>query len=213
MITMEAFDAYKIYMALKAHFNSDYDFNKYGGKTTVTKQSYLKRKDKFFFGRVARKYKEQVKDFFISNFLVKEKGYIGSFNEDNYLSWRKRVESLRYNFQQDMDILVNQVNDFNSLFKLSFVLDNIKINGQHPILLRNYLANRISVETMVILMSLLEFDKDWDKKIQENVIWPSHKKRLNNYGGLLTFDKSYYKMILINLINGVYYDTNKRISD
>ena len=84
MITMEAFDAYKIYMALKAHFNSDYDFNKYGGKTTVTKQSYLKRKDKFFFGRVARKYKEQVKDFFISNFLVKEKGYIGSFNEDNY---------------------------------------------------------------------------------------------------------------------------------
>ena len=45
MITMEAFDAYKIYMALKAHFNSDYDFNKYGGKTTVTKQSYLKRKD------------------------------------------------------------------------------------------------------------------------------------------------------------------------
>ncbi len=205
MITMEAFDAYKIYMALKAHFNSDYDFNKYGGKTTVTKKSYLKRKDKFFFGKVARKYKEQVKDFFISNFLVKEKGYIGSFNEDNYLSWRKRVESLRYNFQQDMDILVNQVNDFNSLFKVE--------NGQHPILLRNYLANRISVETMVILMNLLEFDKDWDKKIQENVIWPSHKKRLNNYGGLLTFDKSYYKMILINLINGVYYDTNKRISD
>ena len=90
MITMEAFDAYKIYMALKAHFNSDYDFNKYGGKTTVTKQSYLKRKDKFFFGRVARKYKEQVKDFFISNFLVKEKGYIGSFNEDNYM-WSNRV--------------------------------------------------------------------------------------------------------------------------
>ena len=26
MITMDAFSAYKIYMGLKAHFNSDYDF-------------------------------------------------------------------------------------------------------------------------------------------------------------------------------------------
>ena len=30
---MDAFNAFKIYMGLKAHFNSDYDFTKYGGKT------------------------------------------------------------------------------------------------------------------------------------------------------------------------------------
>ena len=45
MITMDAFSAYKIYMGLKAHFNSTYDFKKYGGKTTASKSSYLKRKD------------------------------------------------------------------------------------------------------------------------------------------------------------------------
>ena len=50
---MDAFNAFKIYMGLKAHFNSDYDFTKYGGKTRASKSSYLKRKDKHFFGKVA----------------------------------------------------------------------------------------------------------------------------------------------------------------
>ena len=76
MITMDAFSAYKIYMGLKAHFNSDYDFKKYSGKTTASKSSYLKRKDKFFFGKVSRRYGEKVKDFFVSNFLKNERGYI-----------------------------------------------------------------------------------------------------------------------------------------
>ena len=51
---MDAFNAFKIYMGLKAHFNSNYDFTKYGGKTRASKSSYLKRKDKHFFGKVAR---------------------------------------------------------------------------------------------------------------------------------------------------------------
>ena len=39
---MEAYDAYKIYHALKLHFNSEYDYNKYNGKAKVTVDSYLK---------------------------------------------------------------------------------------------------------------------------------------------------------------------------
>ena len=49
---MEAYEAYKIYHALKLHFNSDYDYNKYHGKAKVTVDSYLKRKDKPFFAKV-----------------------------------------------------------------------------------------------------------------------------------------------------------------
>ena len=67
MMTMEAYDAYKIYIALKSHFNGDYDFVKYNGKTNVKVDSFLKRGDRPFFGRVARKYltTENVKRFFI----------------------------------------------------------------------------------------------------------------------------------------------------
>ena len=42
MMNMDAFDAYKIYIALKSHFNSDYDINKYNGKTSVSLDSFLK---------------------------------------------------------------------------------------------------------------------------------------------------------------------------
>ena len=65
MMNMDAFDAYKVYIALKSHFNSDYDFNKYNGKTSVSLDSFLKRGDRHFFGKVGRKYlKENVKRLF-----------------------------------------------------------------------------------------------------------------------------------------------------
>ena len=101
---MDAFNAFKIYMGLKAHFNSDYDFTKYGGKTRASKSSYLKRKDKHFFGKVSRKYGDDTQDFFVSNFLKNEKGYIGEFNDRNFTDWKKRHQSLRYMFEQDMNL-------------------------------------------------------------------------------------------------------------
>ena len=72
---MEAYEAYKIYHALKLHFNSDYDYTKYNGKAKVTVDSYLKRKDRPFFAKVARKYitPENTKNFFVSNFIVNPK--------------------------------------------------------------------------------------------------------------------------------------------
>ena len=63
---MEAYDAYKIYHALKLHFTSNYDYTKYNGKANVSTDSFLKRNDRPFFGKVARKYKEDTKDFFVS---------------------------------------------------------------------------------------------------------------------------------------------------
>ena len=136
-------------------------------KTTV------KRKDKHFFGKVARKYGDDTQDFFVSNFLKNEKGYIGEFNDRNFTDWKKRHQSLRYMFEQDMNLLLNQVSDFNKLFTVE--------NGQHPILFRNYLSQRINIETMIILNKLVNYQKDWDKQINENIIWPNHRNKLNNY--------------------------------
>ena len=90
-----------------------------------------------------------------------------------------------------MNILLNQVTDFNKLF--------IVENGKHPILFRNYLSKRISIETMIILNKLVDYQKDWDKNIQETVVWPTHKKILKNYDSLLTFNETEYKMVVINL--------------
>jgi len=190
--TLDPFKAYMIYMGLKAHFNSNYDYVKYGGKTSATRKSYLNRKDKAFFGKASRKFQNEVEDFFISNFVENEKGYVGQFNEETYIQWKKRVQSLKYQFKNDMTLLLEQSKKFNKMFECK--------DGQHPILFKNYLAKKISIETMVILDRIVDYAKDFDTKIHETVIWPSHAKRINNYKKLLTFDESEYKMILFNLV-------------
>ena len=68
---MEPSDVYLMYCALKAHFNSDYDFFKYGGKTKISRDSFFKRKDRHFFVRISKKYREYdfIRDYFVSNFI------------------------------------------------------------------------------------------------------------------------------------------------
>ena len=57
---MDPFEVYKLYNALKLHFEQDsYDAIKYNFKSNVTPQSFFKRKDKFFFAKLAKTY-----DFF-----------------------------------------------------------------------------------------------------------------------------------------------------
>ena len=66
-----AFDAYRCYLSLKNHFTKDhYDYHKYGGKTRATKETFYKRKDRFWFEKFARqKNDKEVEDFFVSNFV------------------------------------------------------------------------------------------------------------------------------------------------
>ena len=43
---MDPFESYKLYNALKLHFESDYDAIKYNFKSNVSPNSFFKRKDK-----------------------------------------------------------------------------------------------------------------------------------------------------------------------
>ena len=52
----EGFNAYKLYLAVKNHFTTNYDFFKYNGKVNAKEDSFLKRRDKFFFAKLQRKY-------------------------------------------------------------------------------------------------------------------------------------------------------------
>ena len=191
---IEAFDAYKIYHALKLHFTTDYDFTKYNGKAKVTVNSYLKRKDRPFFAKVARKYltSENTKNFFISNFITDPKGWVGNFNEQNYSEYKKRMQSLQYNYINELVDLFRLVKKFDEVFA---VLDN-----QHPLLLKQFLAKKISLETMCILEGLLSFCKYWDEDIEEKYVWSEKKKLINNYSSVLTFDKNVYKMITMQTV-------------
>ena len=200
MMTMEAYDAYKIYIALKSHFNGDYDFVKYNGKTNVKVDSFLKRGDRPFFGRVARKYltSENVKRFFISNFLVNTKGWIGDFNEQNYVDYKKRIESLKYNYKNELQEILRKVKLLDEIFLVN--------GGQHPLLLKQLMSKKTSLETVSILEKMLGFCHRFDREIQETIVWPDRKKLIKNYSNLLTIDVNEYRVLTMNLTKEYFND-------
>ena len=189
---MEAIDVYLMYCAMKAHFGkTDYDFVTYKGKTRIKRDSFYKRKDRYFFVKISRKYKtqEDIKNYFVSNFIKDSKGYVSNFNDENYEEWKDK----RANFYNQFTLEINPlVKNFNPIF-------NIK-SDEHPMLLKEYLGKRVSLETLIVLDDLVEFSKTWNNKLSEDHIWQDIKNLMNNYKRFLTLDKNKYRIQLLNLI-------------
>ena len=191
----EGFDAYKTYLALKQHFTSDYDYFKYNGKVRAKSESFLKRKDKFFFRKLQKRYdKNELVEFFVSNFIVSGDNWIGSLvsqeSEQNYALWRKNKESISYNYRNELSLLCDYClsNDI-SCNQLVLVED-----GNHPILLRLLLQNKISLETIIILDDILRFTRYWNVKL-DDIIWDEKKKLIYKYRSFMKYDLDKCKQI------------------
>ena len=193
------FDAYKQYLSLKNHFTKEkYDYHKYCGKSRATVKSFYKRKDRFWFEKLARnKSDREVIEFFVSNFVTctdPGKLWIGEMireGEGRYTSWKRRTQSLSYVFKQEMEsMLANQ--DINSAFAST--------SGHSP-MLKGYLSGDISLETMVICDKILGYRTDYDKKLTDPV-WETVSMRMRKYSPFLNIDVFHYKKILKEMVHG-----------
>jgi len=189
---MEPIDVYIMYCAMKAHFSrKDYDFFKYGGKTKVSRDSFWKRKDRFFFVKLSKKYKTEIeiRNYLVSNFIKDKSGYIANFSEENYKSWLLRRSGFFDQFVIEMKPFIKE---FEPLFEVK--------NSSHPKLLKEFLGSRVSLETMLVLDELVSFSKKWDQQLEDDIVWVDLKKLMKNYKGFLTINKNRYRMKLLKLI-------------
>ena len=189
---MEPIDVYLMYCAMKAHFSkNNYDFHKYDGKTKVSRDSFWKRSDKYFFVKLAKKHDDRnsIQDYLVSNFIRDRRGYIANFNDENYKVWKDRKTGFYNSFFDELRPLVK---DFEPLFQTK--------NNNHPKLLKEFLGDRVSLETLIILDDLVDFSKRWDRELKEDIVWPDLKKLMKNYKGFLTIDKNRYRIRLLELI-------------
>ena len=178
---------------MKNHFTKDnYDYIKYRGKTRATHQAFYKRKDRFWFEKFARqKNDKEVVDFFVSNFIYStDPGtmWIGEMikeGEGRYQEWQKKVQSLSYVFKEEI----------NNLFDGMKIDDVFDCSNGHPPILKSYLAKKTSLETMVICDRILEYRKDWDKKLDDPV-WETVSRKIKKYSPFLNIDVPHYKKIL-----------------
>ena len=188
---MEPIDVYLMYCAMKAHFSrKDYDFLTYKVKSRVPRDSFFKRKDRVFFVKLSKKYSEEdLKNYFVANFIIEKQGYIANFNDENYEQWKEKRNNFYDIFTEEIRPFVK---DFNPIFKVK--------NSEHPFLLKEYLGKRVSLETLVILDELIGFSKNWDRNLAEDYMWYDINKLMKNYKRFLTIDKNQYRIQLLKLI-------------
>ena len=190
---IEPYDAYRFYMAVKMHFESDtYDAVKYNYKTSATQKSFWKRRDKYQFAKIANKFTEprDLINFFVAQF-TSEKKWVGDMlsDEETWAAWQKRNQSLSYTFEQDINRLSEKVNTFDELFKPTF--------SPYPTIVYFYMQDEVSIETVVILDKLLGFTKKL--AIGDTIVWPEVKKKIQKYSTFVNPDLNKMKEIVLRV--------------
>ena len=181
---IDPFESYKLYNALKLHFETNYDAVKYNFKSNVSPQSFFKRKDKFFFAKLAKTYESELKEFYVANFKNDVK-YVGDMlnegGERYYREHKKVMESLTYRFQNDINKLNDMDVSFDSLLEAE--------DNSHPLIVKLWLQEEILLETIVILDSILGFVERENKKITDTIIWPDIYRKIMKYKPFVKFDR------------------------
>lgn len=179
----------QLYTALKLHFSSpSYDYVKYQGKLK-NPPDFRKRKDKQFFAWLSQK--SDPKGMLIANLSKDPSMWIGNILQDKakgiYEDWKRRQESLSYTFTNEIDTACE---DFPAYF--------IVKEGQHPHLLKLYLQNEVSIETLTILNEFVPFISIWDDKLKHDPVWSSVRIPLMKYKSFVNFDKDKFKKIFLD---------------
>lgn len=190
---MNGYELYSLYQSLKLHFTSDqYNYFQYDGKTRISIDAFQKRRDKFLFHRLARKYEEgEMVLFLVANFVHSDdhftKSLLGDEAEEVYQNWKRVKETLELVYEEDLKRVCPSSKDFNKLFEVQ--------NGQFPKLLVALLQKEVTLETMVILNTILNFLPIWDKKIEDDILYPKISRKIRKYSPFLNPNLTKYKLL------------------
>ena len=191
------FDVFKTYLAVKNHFTTDYDYQRYGGRVTAKLESFTKRPDRYFFHKLSKRYNErEILDYFVSNFAVDGNKWVGNLlnNEgtENYTRYRKYKEAFGYHFRNDCVAIVHDFSRRGISFDDGFGV----FNGQHPRVLRLLIQKKIHIQTAIVLDAILSFSKVWNKEINEKVVWPKIAHTLTKLKPFVNFNFTEAKLIV-----------------
>jgi len=201
---MTGFEACKMYMALKLHFDpaSKYDFFHYEGRIKwLTPEKFDLRKDKWFFHKLAKLYSDNTTCLFFlaSNFFEQERvtwvrDLLGEEAKSVYLEKLRVKESLMYLVNEDLDMTLA---DAGHELTLQDMKDALRVNdGEYPTLLTAAIQGTIDKEALVPLNAAMGFLPIWEKKITDTIIFPAFKHRCLAYQPFLNIDVKKFREAL-----------------
>jgi len=197
-MAFHGFDVYQAYLAMKQHFsNTKYDFFLYDGKVNAKEETYQQRSDFYFFESLARKLsRQEILEYLLSSFVYSDnpsKVWIGDIKrggKDKWVAWQKQNNNLRYILTQELNIINDYMNKHNCSFNSLFSVDS-----SHPILLKMFIKNDISLETLIILDMVLKFMVRWDGKLKDK-LWESLSFKIKKYKPFLSIPVKEYRQLM-----------------
>jgi hypothetical protein len=130
---------------------------------------------------------KEIINFFVSNYSSSEDPsnlWIGDIIKDGnnvYLNWLDK----RNNIFDIFSIECSRLNkkNFNSYFTSK--------KNSHPEILKDYLKKEICIETLILLNNIIDFQKDYDKKLNDPV-WEMVSFKIKKYSCFLDFNMIKY---------------------
>lgn len=189
---MSPFDLYRQYIALKRHFTTQtYDYFKYDGKIRASLKSFERRKDKPFFHRLT-KFRDPI-NFMAYNFIHSDL-WIGEIviNEEsirNYRKHKKIKDSLSYEFRKELK-------------KFPSIREAIFTDGiTHPLIIRKYIGEEISLETLVIVSTVMRTISYWKKNHPDDLMMEEVLLKISKFRSFMNFDVEKMKGIMKEVYN------------
>ena len=187
---MSPYNCYCEFLALKRHFNSDYDYVKYKGKVTASPDSFQKRTDKFFFEKLARH--RDPHNVLIANLIktpkmtIRDATTLGGIKI--YEEWLGRFQSLSY-------IVKSDLSKFETDFNSNFIIGD---SDNHPPIIKLFQKNKIQLETFLIVVDIVKCSAYWSKKMKYDPIWEDLNFKYKKYLPLIEYDKEKVKSIILD---------------
>lgn len=195
---MTALECYQTFNSLRLHFTSEkYNYFTYNGKVKTSIDSFEKRKDKYYYYKLSRKFvnKEDLVNFVVPSLVEKDKVWVGFLLDEQaevyYNKHQRVIQSLSYTFENECSRLFEEHKNPN---------DVLMTSGDYPLLLQSVLRNEVSIETLILLNNILKFLPMWNLKIKDDIQWPKVKMRILKYADFLPCDVAKYRMLLRKIV-------------
>ena len=190
----DAYDAYRMYLGLRLHFNSkSYDYVRYNGSVNCTKDSFMKRSDRYFFHKMGKKYNGELEPFLVSNFVSNEsvnpKWLTGDQALENYNKWKKNQQSITRIFDQDLKKCL----DIYDSFGIMFVTES---RNSHPPIVKMIQSGKIEIQSAIILDHYLNWIDYVEREVDDEWIWPRIRNMLRKCQPFIKFNETKCKEIL-----------------
>lgn len=198
---------YMLYLMIKQHMNGKYDVIKYNWRMRVSDKAYQKRRDKYFFEKLAEKYTlKELTLIFMSNLVANQDAWIGDISDSDalvfYREYIGKLKQIKHTFAEDLRNMYYfsrkvEVNKLQDLFDY-----NEKVQSSYIFKLLQ--SSIISFETFIILDSFLDIIDKHDK-LTDNIIWYNYSVKLKAYRKILDVDKDEAKKLFIETIKSCKY--------